>query len=155
MTYNEQVRMFKKSIPVGVKKTCELIEILKTLANIEEIEMSDLGEPLMLSVMFNAKHCISNELLKLNYPDMSFFAFSLINDHKNSKYFNDKYQVDKSIYVVFEEHTGFIWSGNNTLFLDLELAKGVSRQEYETEGSSFRSILSHMAIAYCDEQQRS
>ena len=54
------------------------------------------------------------------------------------------------IFVVIEEHTRYICSNSNKLFLEMELASGVSQDEYNNEGLVFRSVISHMAMAYCE-----
>lgn len=151
MNYNEQIRMFKKKISVGVKKTSELINILKAKADIKEILLNDIPGYTKNFIVYNVKHSILNEHLQLNPNEMTFFVFLVIKNQKSEKYFCDKYQFEKFIYVVFEEHTGYVWSNNNRLFVDLELERGVSQQEFDTEGILFRSLLSHLAILYCDD----
>ncbi len=151
MNYNEQIRMFKKKISVGVKKTSELINIFKAKADIKEILLNDIPGYTKNSIIYNVKHSMLNEYLQLNPNEMIFFAFLMIKNQKSEKYFCDKYQFEKFIYVVFEEHTGYVWSNNNRLFVELELERGVSQQEFYTEGILFRSLLSHIAILYCDD----
>lgn len=151
MNYNNQIRMFKKMIPIGVKKTSELINFLKTSIDVKEIALNDIPGYAKHSIVYNATHSILNEELQLNPDEMIFFAFLIIKNQRSDKYFQDKYQFENSIYVVFEERTGYIWSNNNRLFVELELERGISQQEFDTEGILFRSLLSHLAILYCDD----
>jgi hypothetical protein len=151
MNYHEQIKMFKKMIPIGVKNTSELINIMKTWVDVKEISLSDMYGYSMQSVIFNAEHCILNEDLQLSPNDMTFYAFEVIENKKSNKYYCDKHQVDKFLYVVFEERTGYVWSNSNLLFVKLELERGVSQNEYDTEGNLFRLVISHLAIAYCEE----
>lgn len=149
MNYNEQVQMFKSRIPIGLKSSAELIEYLKQKAEIKEILPSDLPGKIMQTAVDNASHCILNENLQLKADDMSFLVFQVIQGKNSSPYYSDISQDEDFIYVIFERSTGYITSNSNQLFLELELARGVTQHEYDTEGSQFRSLISHLAIAYC------
>jgi len=151
MNYDEQVSMFKSAIPIGVKSTSELIELLKAKVDIKEITQNDLFGYTMKAAIFNANHCILNESLQISPNDMSFIIFRVIQNEKSILYYNDTPPEEKFVYAIFEIHTGYTTSNSNQLFLDLELARGVSQQEYDTEGDQFRSLISHLAISYCEK----
>ena len=150
INYNEQVRMFKSSIPIGPKTISELVDWLRKQVDIKEIPLSLLHGRTLQTAKYNARHCILNNPLQLNPDDMFFLAFEVIINQKSSRYFDTIYDHEL-IYVVLEEHTGYIFSNSNRLFLDLEFIRGVSQHEFDTEGDEFRSLLSHLAIAYCEE----
>lgn len=150
INYDEQIRLFKNSIPIGPKTISELVNWLGEQVDIKKIPLNSLPGRTMQTAAFNACHCILNEHLQLNPDDMSFLAFQVVKNHKSSRYFNDKYK-DDLIYVVLEENTGYISSNSNRLFLDLELNRGVSQHEFDNEGNEFRSLISHLAISYCEE----
>lgn len=152
MNYAEQVAMFKDSIPIGKKQTFELVDFLKNQVDVREIKLNDLPGNVAKMVIFNAVHCILNNDLQLNSKDMSFLVFQIIKNEKSYKYFTDKGQRGKFVYIVFEEHTGYISSNSNQLFLEFELARGVTQHEFDTEGNQFRSLISHLAIDYCEEK---
>lgn len=150
INYNEQVRMFKSSIPIGPKTISELVDWLRKQVDIREMPLSALPGRTLQTAKYNASHCILNNHLQLNPDDMFFLAFEMIKNQKSSRYFDTIYDHNL-IYVVLEEHTGYIFSNSNRLFLDLEFIRGVSQHEFDTEGDKFRSLLSHLAIAYCEE----
>ena len=102
------------------------------------------------SARFNATHCVLNEELRLQPDDMVFRAFEVERNEKSEAYFSDPYELQNDfMYVIFEEHTVFVWSTCSKLFLELELTRGVSRQEIDEEGVQYRSLLAHLAIYFC------
>jgi len=146
--YDEQVQMFKGTIPIGPKPISELVELLETQVDLKKIALSDLPGHALQTAMLNATHCILNKDLQLKYDNMSFIAFQVIKNDKSRQYCSDVSQ-EKFIYVIFEKHTGYISSNSNRLFLELELARGVSQYEFDIEGDQFRSLLAHLTITYC------
>lgn len=81
---------------------------------------------------------------------MTFHIFQVEKNAKSNKYYNDDF-CEKFVYIIFEEHTGYIFSNSNQLFLELEVAQGVSQTEFDHEGIQFRSILAHLAMDYCEK----
>lgn len=142
--------MFKDTIPIGPKSINELIDLLAERVDIMEIATSDLADHIMRMAMFNASHCILNDDLHMKPDSMSFLVFKIIQNEKSSQYSSEISQ-NEFIYVIFETHIGYIFSNSNRLFLELELLRGVSQHEYDTEGNQFKSLISHLAIAYCEE----
>ena len=150
LNYDEQVRMFKDSIPIGPKTIPELVDWLRKQVDIKEIPLSALPGRALQTAKHNAMTCILNDGLQLKPDDMSFLAFEVKINPKSSRYSDTLYDHNM-IYVVFEEHNGYIFSNSNRLFFDLEFIRGVSQHELDTEGNEFRSLLSHLAISYCEE----
>ena len=148
MTYAEQVKKFKKMIPIGIKSTFELINILKSKVDVEETSFKNFPYYNLQMLTNNATHCVQNMELQIKPDEMRFRIFRVIENEKS-----DKYNVGTTkdfIFVVIEEHTRYICSNSNKLFLEMELASGVSQDEYNNEGLVFRSVISHMAMAYCE-----
>ncbi|HBC93183.1 MAG TPA: hypothetical protein DCZ10_09885 [Pelotomaculum sp.] len=149
MNYNEQVRMFKHLIPIGPKSISELVEMLEAKADIKEIAPNELPGYARQTAIYNASHCILNEDLQVKPDNMLLLAFQIIQNEKSSYYYSDDIMGDDFIYVVFEKHTEYMWSNSQKLFLELELARGVSQHEFDTEGILFRSLVAHLASDYC------
>ena len=58
MTYAEQVKKFKKMIPIGIKSTFELINILKSKVDVEEISFKNFPYYNLQMLTNNATHCV-------------------------------------------------------------------------------------------------
>ncbi len=145
MTYYEQVKKFKKMIPIGVKSTSELIDFLKSKVDVEEISFDDFPYYNLQMLTNNAVHCIQNMELQIKPEDMLFRIFRVIKNEKSDKYCEANSK--DFMFVVIEEHTKYICSNSNRLFVEIDLASGISQDEYNNEGLLFRSLISHMAIA--------
>lgn len=150
MDFKEQIKRFKGIIPIGPRDVSEQIEVLKTKVDIKELALNDLPCQLLKTAMYNATHCILNRNLNVLPEHMLFVAFQVIASKKSCLYLDVNNLNECLIYVIFEKHTGYIMSNNNQLFLDMELARGVSQYEYDTEGEEFRSLVSHLANACQD-----
>ena len=151
MSYDEQVRMFKDSVMIGPKSVSELVEYLNVIVDVAELTSVDLPAHILQIAESNATKCILNDALQLDSSEMSISAYKVILSDKSKQYLGSEILDDDFIYVVFEEHTGYILSNSNRLFLDLEYARGVSQQEFDSEGDQFQSIIAHMAIDYCEQ----
>ncbi len=124
-TYEEQVKLFKSLIPIGRKSTPELINIIKEKVDVIEISPLTLPHRGFALAQYNATHCILNSKLKLNPQDMEFHAFEVIENSKSKVYFNHG-NSHEQIYFIIEAKTQYIFSNSNRLFLELELARGVT-----------------------------
>lgn len=151
MNYKKQVKLFKKIIPIGLKSVPELIDLLGRKADIKELKPETLPSHWLPIAMFNAAHSICNDELKLDPQDMIFRVFEVIRNEKSKLYFKNC-DDDEMLTVIFEEHTGYVCTDSNRLFLELEYTRGVSKEEYDNEGMQFRSLLSHLATTYCEER---
>lgn len=151
MNYDEQVQTFKGIIPIGQLPVSELIKLLRNQVDIMAIPIHTLPTHTMNFLCFNAVHCILNETLQIKTEDLSFQIFHIAENDKSTCYYRSMPSMDKPVYVVFEEHTGYISSNSNQLFIELELAQGVSQCEYDTEGNRFRTLISHLAIALSEK----
>lgn len=147
LSYKEQIKKFKKCIHIGPTSTSDLLKWLKEKVDVREISFSDLRKGDALMITYNAKNCILNKD-HLSVEQMKFHIFQVVPNEKSAVYYNEQ-PYEEIIYVVLEEKTGYIYSGSNLLFLELEVKQGVSEEEYNTEGLQFRSILAHIAIEYC------
>ena len=151
--YDKLVKMFKDKIPVGVKTLAQVIDVLKAKVDTEEIKVIDLDVDDILTTevkvaAFNAYHCMDNTNLQIKPEDMSFFVFKIVRNEKSKPYY-DKMPEDikhEGIYVILEEHTGYILSNSNSLFVELEVERGVSQHEIDTDGDQFKSLIFHLAI---------
>jgi hypothetical protein len=114
-----------------------------------EISLEELPAHLAASAVYNASHCILNDHLRTSPGEMSFLVFEIVRNEKSKGYFLDQPDCGH-VYAILEELTGYIWSNSNRLFLELEFVRGVSQEEIDTEGNQFRSIISHLAMDYCD-----
>ena len=83
--------------------------------------------------------------LQIKPEDMLFRIFRVIKNEKSDKYCEANSK--DFMFVVIEEHTKYICSNSNRLFVEIALASGISQDEYNNEGLLFRSLISHMAIA--------
>ena len=153
MSYAEQVRYFKHLVPIGRKSVPELIEVLKSKVDVEEIPPSSLLSNGLARHTYNALYSLNNMTRQVQPADMVFRAFRVVQNERGRAYFPD-HPVGDDIpdvwyYVIFEEQTGYIASGSNQLFFELELAQGVSQEEFDSEGMEFRSLLAHIAMHHC------
>lgn len=151
MSYDEQVEMFKKTIPIGPKQAPELIDCLMEMVDVNEISLSNLPGFALQNAYFNATNCILNADLKLAPSDLSFVAYNVIRNDKRDKYISNSLE-NELLFVIFEKQTGYVSSNSDRLFLDLELVRGVSRREFDAEGDQFRSLIAHRAITYCEDK---
>lgn len=151
MSYEEQVRMFKSKVPIGIKEVPELVELLRTKVDLVEIAPEDMPKSLIESSGYNATHCILNDELHLKPEELSFVVYRVVDNAKSKEYLAKEHHEDYFVFVIFEHRTGYMWSNSTRIFLEMELARGVSQQEYDSEGWQFRSIIAHLAIAYCEE----
>lgn len=150
--YKTHVQMFKEFVPIGPKRICELVELLKGHVDIIQIESHDLPGHVVQSAYYNAAHSALNAVLRFLPDNMSFLMFQVVQNDKSKRYFAELTQDTKTIYVIFENNTGYITSNSDLLFIELELARGVSQEDYDAEGIQFRSIISHLAIAYSENK---
>ena len=148
MNYREQVQLFKDLVPIGPRSTSALIKQLKGQVDTSNLSLEELPVYLADMIVFNACHCLQNDGIHLQAESMSFLVFEVMRNEKSRRYFLEKTDEER-VYAVFEEHSGFIWSNSNHLFLEMEFARGVSRQEIDEEGLEFRCLISHLAIDYC------
>ena len=150
MEYNQQLKMFKDIVPIGIISVPEIVELLKQRLDIAEITLDEFPGPIVDVAKFNASNCIFNTGLQLKPEEMSFRAFRVIKNEKSAHY-DISYQIscqeDECIYIIFEENSGYFLTNSNWLLIELELARGVSEQEIVSEDIQFRSLLSHLAIA--------
>jgi hypothetical protein len=141
--HDELIRRFKGFVPVGPTPIQELVKLLGEQVNIKGIAPSELPGQAMPVAMYNAYHCIFNQELQLTPDRMLFYVFQILRDKKSSRYYASEDVIDDFIYVIFEKHTGYIWSNSQWLFLELVFAKGVSQHELATEGLQFLSLFSY------------
>ena len=86
MTYAEQVKKFKKMIPIGIKSTFELINILKSKVDVEEISFKNFPYYNLQMLTNNATHCVQNMELQIKPDEMRFRIFRVIENEKSDKY---------------------------------------------------------------------
>ena len=55
------------------------------------------------------------------------------------------YTYEEQVYFIIEAKTQYIFSNSNRLFLELELARGVTQEEFDQEALEFRSLLSRFS----------
>lgn len=151
MNYDEQVKMFKSSIPIGPKSVAELVSILQSELNIEKIELCTTNSQIMRNATFNATHCVLNSKLKIPSEKMEFLTYKVNRDEKSEIYYQNVSDPNEFIYIIFEKLTGYLTSNSNLLFRKMELARGVSQEEFDMEGPQFQSLISRLAIAYCEK----
>jgi hypothetical protein len=153
LTYREQVEVFKDLVPVGPRSVRDLIGSLRRQIDMTEIPLDGLPGRLAEQERVNAYHCIYNEEQRLGPEDMRFRSFLVTRNEKSGRYFRGIDGRFDFLYVVFEDLTGYISSNDSRLFLELEFARGVSRQQIDGEGPQFRSLLGHLAMHF-EEQYK-
>ena len=108
----------------------------------KELSLNMFPPDILNIASYNAANCILNNESRLNIQEMRFALFQVIKNRKSLEYYPDD---ENFVYVIIEKHIKYIMSNSDKLFLELELFKGVTKEEYETEGLQFRSLLSRLA----------
>lgn len=145
ISYDEQIRIFKNSIPIGPKGVDEMVAILRSEVDIEKIELHSTPGQTMRNAIFNASHCIDNFGLQVAPENMVFSTFKITRNEKSEIYYQDIPEYNEFIYMIFEKFTGYLISNSNLLFVKMELVQGVSQQEFDTNGLKLQALLSHLA----------
>lgn len=140
--YEMQKRMYKHLIPIGEKSFEEIVSFLKSKVDVRELSVKTFPPEVLNIATYNAENCILNNEHRLSAQEMCFSLFQVIKSKKSLDYYPDN---EVFVYVIIEKHIKYIMSNSDKLFLELELFKGVTEKEYETEGLQFRSLLSYLA----------
>jgi len=59
---------------------------------------------------------------------------------------NRQFKEDPFLYVVFEKHTGYFSSNSDHLSAELMFTRGVSKNEIDTNGLLFKSLVTGLAF---------
>lgn len=149
--YAEQVRRYKHLIPIGPRPVTELIELLQGRYVVEEIPEEALADNILTMYRNNAFYSVNNIALQVRPREMVLRFFAVFKDKRSRRVVRLPVMTLCDIdYVVLEEKTGYIAAADRRLLLELELARGVSREEFVGEGPELRSLLSHIAMAAGD-----
>lgn len=159
MKYAEQVRRFKHLVPIGPKTVPELIEVLKSKVDVEELSVDVLYPQDLARHQFNILHADANRELHLRPEDLVFRVFRVIMNEKGRPYFEPYFGSQGMIdtvppeyfHVIFEEKTGYVDSRSNSLASELRIARGVSQQDVDSESIAYRSLLASIALDHCRE----
>lgn len=147
ISYEEQVKRYKHLVPIGVKSGGELIALLQSRYQVEEVPEAELMPHIPEMYKFNAFHCLCNEKLNVPVEEMVMRYFEVITATEDPLA-----QIYPRIlygkYVVLEEKTGYFESSDNRLFMELELAQGVSQEDFDNETMAFREVLAHIALNF-------
>ncbi len=159
MKYAEQVRRFKHLVPIGPKTVPELIEVLKSKVDVEEMSVDALYPQKLALYKFNIMHSSLGEKLQGGAEELTFRVFRVIMNEKGRPYFEPYFGSEGMIdtvppeyfYVIFEEKTGYVDSRSNSLASELRIARGVSQQDVDSESIAYRSLLASIALDHCRE----
>ena len=145
-SYEEQVKAFKDIVPIGVKRVPELIELLKRQVDLKEVTAEDLQYLEADTAKYNASCYIDSRGLQLKPEEMSFIYFQVIENEKSAHYDN-VYPESGYIYIIIEEHSGYLTTNSNWLSIEIDFARGISQHDLDTEGVPFQSLIAGLAFA--------
>ena len=91
----------------------------------------------------NVYHCILNQLPTYDRKDFSFKCFTVTKNEKSRIYYADM-KPEETIYVIFEEKTGYIESNRNILFLELFIEKGIDDMDLSSANDYCKSYFSYL-----------
>lgn len=121
------IAKYKKNLTPGLKSTFELIKVLKSNYNIQEISYKDV-DPVFW------EHSVFDNLESLqNGKTYQFCVFKVIRDSKSRKIYRlwDEIVESDYIFVIFEKLTGYITSNCNQLLLFLIIKRGIEKYDYD------------------------
>lgn len=102
-----------------------------------------MGEFFFDCMLNNVYHCILNQLPTYDRKDFSFKCFTVTKNEKSRIYYADM-EPKETIYVIFEEKTGYIESNCNILFLELFIEKGIDDMDLSSENDYCKSYFSYL-----------
>lgn len=91
----------------------------------------------------NVEHCFLNEAPMYDKGDFVFHCFTVIKNDKSRDYYEEM-EPGETIYVVFEEKTGYLESNSNRLFLELFREKGIDEADLAKENDYCKSYMLYL-----------
>lgn len=111
---------------------------LEAKVDVRELTCNEFPKPMLHMVCKNAMNSVRNMRTQFQEEELQFVYYELEMTEKTRQFFiHEKEGKFESYYIVFEEHTGYIWSNCNRLFLELIIEQGVNEEDMEDEGLNY------------------
>ncbi|NCE65235.1 hypothetical protein D1159_11770 [Pseudoflavonifractor sp. 524-17] len=114
------------------KDIAELLEWLQEKYVVSEIKLADFSKSFGKHLVYNAVHAVTNQKLMLEERELQFICYRVEKAAHNSEY---DYILESTygeyIYVIIEKNTGYILSNCNKLYLELVIARGVTKEDID------------------------
>lgn len=151
------IRTFKKHVHVGVRSKAEYLHYIGEWVDLQPIALEKISPSYLLAMKHNAVHALANVQDNL---DPQFDAYKVNRNQKSECYYSHQYgaqgvvpvltdeedAADPSIIVLIEKDIPFAVSNDGRLMMDLQIAWGVSKQDYESNTPRLMAVLSWMDI---------
>ena len=86
-------------------------------------------------------HCAAEQGVKPE--ELEILIYKVQRDNKSKNYYDELYE-EGDLLIIIEDHIGFLSCESPSLFQEIDLAKGVSRQDIEQNTSRLEDYLSRL-----------
>ena len=143
----KRLKILKEQYMPYIKKpkhdTAFMIDFLTSKCDCITQSNDFMGKFFFDSLLSNVYNCFLNQLPVFDKKDFSFKCFTVTKNEKSRIYYADMEPQD-TIYVIFEEKTGYIESNCNMLFLELFIEKGIDDIDLSSENNYCKSYFSYL-----------
>ena len=143
----KRLKILKEQYMPYIKKpkhdTAFMIDFLTSKCDCIPQSNDFMGKFFFDSLLSNVYNCFLNQLSVFDKKDFSFKCFTVTKNEKSRIYYADMEPQD-TIYVIFEEKTGYIESNCNMLFLELFIEKGIDDIDLSSENNYCKSYFSYL-----------
>ena len=143
----KRLKILKEQYMPYVRKpkhdTAFMIDFLTSKCDCTPQANDFMGKFFFDTLLNNVYHCCLNQLSVFERSAFSFKCFTVIKNEKSRIYYADM-ETDETIYVIFEEKTGYMESNCNILFLELFIEKGIDDVDLSSENDYCKSYFSYL-----------
>lgn len=141
MDLKEILEQYKEKLVIGENTYAQVLEELRNFINLEQIPQSNVSQFDFNYVWENCVHCAAEQGVKPE--ELEILIYKVQRDNKSKNYYDELYE-EGDLLIIIEDHIGFLSCESPSLFQEIDLAKGVSRQDIEQNTSRLEDYLSRL-----------